>query len=99
MPYIEDRLVHDADAHIMETPNWLRDYADPAIREKIVGPGYTNELRQIGDNETQLANLDRAFAKITETHASAAYLSDEAAEIMNRKNFAATGSFIAEDRG
>jgi predicted TIM-barrel fold metal-dependent hydrolase len=98
MPYIEDRLVHDADAHIMETPNWLRDYADPAIREKIVGPGYTNELRQIGDNETQLANLDRAFAKITETHASAAYQADEAAEIMNRKNFAATGSFIAEDR-
>ena len=35
MPYIEDRLVHDADAHIMETPSWLRAHADPAIRERI----------------------------------------------------------------
>ena len=26
-------VVHDADAHIMETPNWLRDHADPAVRE------------------------------------------------------------------
>ncbi|MEY2459439.1 MAG: hypothetical protein QOG30_1269, partial [Acidimicrobiaceae bacterium] len=32
MPYIEGRVVHDADAHIMETPNWLRDHADPGIR-------------------------------------------------------------------
>ena len=38
MPYIEDRLVHDADAHIMETPNWLRDYADPAAwRREMLG--------------------------------------------------------------
>ncbi len=27
MPYVEGRIVHDADAHIMETPNWLRDHA------------------------------------------------------------------------
>ena len=26
MAYIEGRLVHDADAHIMETSSWLRDY-------------------------------------------------------------------------
>ena len=32
MAYIEDRIVHDADAHIMETPYWLRDYADPSLR-------------------------------------------------------------------
>jgi hypothetical protein len=30
MAYISDRVVHDADAHIMEPPNWLRDHADPA---------------------------------------------------------------------
>ena len=98
MPYIQDRLVHDADAHIMETPNWLRDYADPGIRELIVDPGYVNELRQTGDNDQQLSDLDRAFEKIAEKHASAEYRENEAAEIMNRKNFAATGSFVAEDR-
>ena len=25
-----DRVVHDADAHIMEPPTWLRDHADPS---------------------------------------------------------------------
>ena len=98
MAYIENRLVHDADAHIMETPNWLRDHADPAIRKRIVQPGYVNELRQTGDNESQLEDIEAAFSRIAERHASDEYRSDEAAEIMNRKNFAATGSFIPEDR-
>jgi predicted TIM-barrel fold metal-dependent hydrolase len=98
MPYIQDRFVHDADAHIMETPNWLHDHADPAIRERLNRPQYVNELRQTGDNEDQLQNLKLAFARIAEKQASAEYRKDEAAEIMNRKNFAATGAFIAADR-
>jgi predicted TIM-barrel fold metal-dependent hydrolase len=98
MPYIEDRRIHDADAHIMETPNWLREHADPSVRDRLQRPGYTNELRQTGDNDEQLANLGAAFDKIAAKHASDAYREVEAAEIMNRKNFAATGSFIAADR-
>jgi predicted TIM-barrel fold metal-dependent hydrolase len=98
VPYIENRIVHDADAHIMETPAWLRDHADPALRDRIAPPGYVNELRQTGDNESQLADIDAAFARIVQKHASAEYRASEAAEIMNRKNFAATGAFIAEDR-
>jgi predicted TIM-barrel fold metal-dependent hydrolase len=98
MAYIEERRVHDADAHIMETPNWLREHADPAIRKRIETPGYVNELKQTGDNEEQLADLDGAFRKIAEKHRSDEYRASEAAEIMNRKNFAATGSFLAEDR-
>jgi predicted TIM-barrel fold metal-dependent hydrolase len=98
MPYITDRLVHDADAHIMETPLWLREHADPTIRDRIEIPGYSNELRQTGDNEQQLADLDAAFVRIAEKHASAEYRAVEAEEIMNRKNFAATGAFVREDR-
>ena len=93
MPYIEDRVVHDADAHIMETPTWLRDHADPAIRERIQPLQLTpasNEVRQTGE-----VDFDRLAAR----HASPEYRADEAVEIMNRKNFAATGSFVAEDRG
>ena len=99
MPYIQDRFVHDADAHIMETPQWLRDHADPKLRDRIAIPEYVNELRQTGDNVTQLANLEAAFGRIADKHASQAYRADEADQIMNRKNFAATGSFIPEDRG
>ena len=41
MPYIENRIVHDADAHTMELPNWFDDYADKniqkAFRERFSG--------------------------------------------------------------
>ena len=98
MAYIEDRLVHDADAHIMETPLWLRSHADPSIRERIQIPGYANELKQTGDNDEQLRDLDAAFDKIRAKHASESYRAVEAEEVMSRKNFAATGSFVPEDR-
>lgn len=97
MAYIEDRVVHDADAHIMETPDWLRSYADPEIRDRLARPGYTNEIKQFGDL-VGIDDLDDAFDKILAEHRSEAFLADEAVEIMNRKNFAATGSFLAADR-
>jgi uncharacterized protein len=100
MPYVTDRLVHDADAHIMETPTWLADHADPALRHRIAPLPLTsgNELRQTGDPSDQLRDLDAAFARIRAKHASDEYRAVEAEEIMTRKNFAATGSFIADDR-
>jgi predicted TIM-barrel fold metal-dependent hydrolase len=93
-------VVHDADAHIMEPPSWLRDHADPAIRERIPRLRYPggNELRQTGDPDDQLRDLDAAFDRLRDRHASADYRAVEAAEIMYRKNFAATGSFVADDR-
>jgi predicted TIM-barrel fold metal-dependent hydrolase len=102
MPYNDepDRVVHDADAHIMEPPTWLRDHADPAIRERIEPLRYPggNELRQTGDPAEQQRDLVAAFDRLAERHASEEYTADEAQQIMLRKNFAATGSFVADDR-
>ena len=98
MVYIADRVVHDADAHIMETPNWLRDYADPDIRAQIVGPSYANELAQTGDGDPEGRDIDAVFARLAERHRTSEFLDSEEAEVMMRKNFAATGSFLAEDR-
>ena len=94
------RVVHDADAHIMETPTWLRDRADPSLRERIepLALAGGSELRQTGDPSTQLADLDTTFQRLAERHASDEYRATEVAEIMSRKNFAATGSFVADDR-
>ena len=100
MPYSQGRVVHDADAHIMETPTWLRDHAEAAFRERLPVLSYPggNELRQTGDPAEQQRDLLAAFDKLRARHGSAEYRADEEAEIMARKNFAATGSFIAEDR-
>ena len=100
MSYSTGRVVHDADAHIMEPPTWLADHADPALRDRIPALTYPggNELRQTGDVADQQRDLVAAFDRLADKHRSAAYTADEQAEIMRRKNFAATGSFLPEDR-
>ncbi len=100
MPYNEGRLVHDADAHIMETPTWLRDHAEAAYRDRLPTLSYPggNELRQTGSPEEQQKDLLASFEKLRQRHLSDEYRASEEADIMARKNFAATGSFIAEDR-
>jgi predicted TIM-barrel fold metal-dependent hydrolase len=92
--------VHDADAHIMETPTWMQEYADPDVRDKVrpLDLGGGNELKQTGDVEEQKQDLSTTFQRLAERHASDEYRAREAEEIMARKNFAATGSFRAEDR-
>jgi predicted TIM-barrel fold metal-dependent hydrolase len=100
MPYVSGRVVHDADAHIMETPTWLRDHADPAVRDRIAALRYPggNELRQTGDVADQQRDLDVAFQRLAEMHRSPEYTAEEESQVMARKNFAATGAFLAEDR-
>ncbi len=101
MPYNQlDRLVHDADAHIMEPPTWLRDHADPDIRDRLPTLDLSggNELQQTGSVDEQLADLSVTFQKLTARHGSDEYRAVEADEIMLRKNFAATGSFLPQDR-
>ncbi|MEJ7800190.1 MAG: amidohydrolase family protein, partial [Ilumatobacter sp.] len=94
--------VHDADAHIMEPPTWLRDHADPDIRERIEIPTYANELAQTGDAAPGQAPdpdaLRDIFDRLADRHHSDEFLAAQDTDVMNRKNFAATGSFLAEDR-
>ena len=35
MAHIEGRIVHDADAHAMETLNWLEPFAEPKMRDEV----------------------------------------------------------------
>jgi predicted TIM-barrel fold metal-dependent hydrolase len=100
MPYAEGRVMHDADAHIMETPTWLRDHAEQRFQARLPVLAYAsgNELRQTGSPEEQQRDLIASFDRLRDKHASEEYRAVEDVEIMKRKNFAATGGFIAEDR-
>ena len=87
MPYAH-RRIHDADAHVMETPDWLHAHADPDIREKIP-PIYLSTVKP---------GEDAQLAHFREQHADPEYRAQDETELLLRKNWAATGSFIAADR-
>src|SRR5215813_8793899 len=88
MPYAEGRVVHDADSHVVETPDWFEPHADPHIRARMdrvyvnaVKPGEFGFIDVI--RTRRLDPADRATAE---------------QEIMVRKNWSAMGSFVKEDR-
>ena len=84
----------------METPMWLRDHAEERFRDRLPVLAYSsgNELRQTGSPEDQQRDLLASFDQLAERHRSVEYRAVEADEIMLRKNFAATGAFLPEDR-
>jgi predicted TIM-barrel fold metal-dependent hydrolase len=88
MPYIEGRVVHDADAHIMEVPTWLVEHADPEVGEKL----RPNVELGLGPGEAE--GIAKALAK----HDDPDFRAKDAEEIMRRKNFLATGGTRPEDR-
>jgi len=89
MPYAEGRTYHDADSHVMETPEWLFPFADPELRPRL------SPLSLQGVPEAKSA---RFVEKLRAQHADARYRADDEAQLMLRKNWSATGSFLKEDR-
>jgi len=88
MAYIEDRIVHDADAHTMETPDWLKPFSDPDMRDAI----------QVEFDKVFFGPRNDAFQAVLDKHDDAAFRADDEAEFMARKNHLAMGSFRKEDR-
>jgi predicted TIM-barrel fold metal-dependent hydrolase len=88
MAYAGDRRIHDADSHVMETPGWLSSYADPDIRDL---------LTEMDLNGTAPGENDR-IERTRADHHDPAYRSEDASQILLRKNWAATGSFLPQDR-
>ncbi|MFT7602429.1 MAG: putative TIM-barrel fold metal-dependent hydrolase [Acidimicrobiales bacterium] len=88
MPYVEDRVIHDADAHVMETPEWIEEFATPRVQQ------YALDHFDLGDVAAAFAEIERSRV----LHADPEYRAANASDVMLRKNWRATGSFIAEDR-
>ena len=87
MPYAH-RPIHDADAHFMETPDWFHAHADAKTRAKLP----RSVISGVAPGEESLVERFRA------KHRDPAYRAEDEAKILERKNWAATGSFIKEDR-
>ncbi len=83
MPYVEGRTIHDADSHIMETPNWLDPFLERKVRERMP----RRRLSALKPGEHRL--IDKARAD----HGNASYRVLDEDEILTRKNWNATGSF------
>lgn len=90
MPYAEGRVYHDADAHVMELPEWLPSYADAAYRDRI--PPFS--LLSTGSR----TRVDEMIGRGRQRAGILAERAGYEAELMTRKSWDAYGAFHREDR-
>ncbi len=88
MAYVEDRIVHDADSHLMELPDSLDSYIDPKFRAAY------DALPKLRKNPRDASWVNKARA----LHESSDFRSGADANVLLRKNYEAHGSFRREDR-
>jgi len=89
MSYAGERRIHDADAHIMETAEFLAEHAsNDTIRRHVLG------LDPSGLIATRAEQIKSVLAR----HGDPAYRAKDADEILTRKNWAATGALFKKDR-
>jgi predicted TIM-barrel fold metal-dependent hydrolase len=88
MPYVQNRVVHDADSHLMELPDALDEFLERKFR-----PRY--------DALPKLLSLPRNAeyaARARAQHNDPIFLEGADENILLRKNYEALGSFRREDR-
>jgi predicted TIM-barrel fold metal-dependent hydrolase len=88
MPYAEGRAYYDADSHLMETSDWLVQYADPDVRDRI-RPLYLGGAGKLADDAVRDADKRKA---------GAVALADIEAGLMTRKGWSALGAFDPDER-
>jgi predicted TIM-barrel fold metal-dependent hydrolase len=84
MPYATGRVIHDADAHIMEMPGFLSQHLEAKYRERIT-------------DEVLFPRRDGFHSRLAEAERAAGEKFDES-QIMLAKNWAALGSSRRQDR-
>ena len=87
MPYIENRIVHDADAHTMELPNWYEEFGTKRVQDAF---------KERFKGNKGLAHT--YFDDIEEVHKKSSYQDQNEKDLMVRKNYDALGSFNKSDR-
>ncbi len=88
MTYAQGRTFYDADSHIMELPDWLVEYADPDVRDRI-RPLYLGAAGKLADHAMRDAEARTADP------AAAAALEDK---LLDHKGWSALGAFDPVER-
>ena len=92
MPYAEGRTFYDADSHIMELPDFLRDFADPSVRDELPRISFGGGGRSLKGLEEASARGGQAPERVEEMVALGADL------ISGPKGYQALGAFNREER-
>ena len=88
-----DRAIYDADSHIMELPDFLQKYADPAVRDEIPAVSYSASI--VTDEE--VAEIMARGGKHSDEHlAELLGLGDKLIE--KSKEIQALGAFDGKER-
>jgi len=88
MPYVEGRIIHDADSHLMELPDCLDDYFDPKLKHRYHAlPIYHHKLGKPGWAEAARRQ-----------HEDPEFRAGAEENILLRKNQQALGAFRRDDR-
>ncbi|WP_397416231.1 amidohydrolase family protein [Phenylobacterium sp.] len=94
MPYAPaTRAIYDADSHIMELPDFLKKYADPAIRDQIPEVSYSASI--VTDEEVAVI-MNQGGRHSDEHRAAQIALGDQL--IAKSKEIQGLGAFDAADR-
>lgn len=88
MAYVENRIIHDADSHLMELPDSLDRWFDPKFRAAY------DALPKLQQNPRDAGWVKKARAE----QADPAFRAGAEAGILLRKNYEALGAFTREDR-
>jgi uncharacterized protein len=89
MPYVEGSVVHDADSHIMEAPNFLDGYVEERYAESIRRKHMFSVLGEKSGKDL--------FAVVRGRHDDPKWRAEAADQILLRKNYEALGSWRRED--
>jgi predicted TIM-barrel fold metal-dependent hydrolase len=86
MTYADGRVIHDADSHLMEWPDWLAEHADPDVRDRV-GPVEMHGMEEEALEAVAAAEASRMQPLVIRED-----------DLMLRKNWAALGAFDPAER-
>ena len=93
MPYVENEIIHDADAHIVELPDCLDAFIEPRLKAAY------HEARA-GEYEfkARMLGRDEHFEKVRAKQRDPEFRAGAEENLMARKGHESLGGFLPEDR-